>query len=67
MFYLRENQSVDIGFLKLYVSTECVDFSVIVQSSPFSLDRRMIPGGTQQKERRVWNSLTIPMIQRAGK
>ena len=65
-FYLRENQSVDIGFLKLYISTEYVDFSVIAQRSPFSLDRRMLPGGTRQKERHVWNALTIPMIQRAG-
>ena len=34
-FYLRKNQEVDIGFLKLFISTEWVDYSRIEQGSPF--------------------------------
>ncbi|KJA24871.1 hypothetical protein HYPSUDRAFT_38219 [Hypholoma sublateritium FD-334 SS-4] len=64
-FYLRKNQSVDIGFLKLYLSSKYVDYSGISQGSPFSPDRRMLPRGLRQKERHCWNALTIPMIQTA--
>ena len=34
-FYLRENETVDVGFLKLYLTTQYVNFSGLVQKSPF--------------------------------
>ncbi|KAK0440552.1 caspase domain-containing protein [Armillaria borealis] len=35
MYTLREGQNVDVGFLKLFLSTEYIDLSGIVQGSPF--------------------------------
>ncbi|KAG6906654.1 hypothetical protein DXG01_012740 [Tephrocybe rancida] len=60
-YYLRENQSVDVGFLKLYVSTKYVDYSSIVQSTPFHRHRA---GTVHSKGKELWDALTIPIIQR---
>ncbi|SJL15635.1 uncharacterized protein ARMOST_19139 [Armillaria ostoyae] len=35
MYTLREGQDVDVGFLKLFFSTEYMDLSGVVQGSPF--------------------------------
>ncbi|KAG6901492.1 hypothetical protein C0995_011170 [Termitomyces sp. Mi166 len=61
-YYLRENQDVDVGFLKLYVSTTYVDYSIgIEQPSPFQRSRGNI---FTPRNRGFWGALTIPIIQR---
>ena len=64
-FFLRKNQSVDIGFLKLYLSTEFVDYSSIAQVSPFQ-ENRGICQPTQLKKRDFWDTLTIMVVQKKG-
>ncbi|KAG6908030.1 hypothetical protein DXG01_006449 [Tephrocybe rancida] len=59
-YYLRENQSVDVGFLKLYVSTKYVDYSSIVQNTPFHRHRA---GPVPPKSKELWDALVIPIIQ----
>ncbi|KAF9263736.1 hypothetical protein L218DRAFT_901384 [Marasmius fiardii PR-910] len=63
-YFLRNNQEVDVGFLKLYLTTKYVDHSGIPQLSPFGRDRgnRAEPA----KQRLLWDTLTIPMVQRRG-
>ncbi|KAG6906651.1 hypothetical protein DXG01_012737 [Tephrocybe rancida] len=62
-YYLRENQSVDVGFLILYVSTKYVDYSGIVQNTPFHRHRA---GFFPSKSKELWDALVIPIIQRKG-
>ncbi|KAJ7190615.1 hypothetical protein GGX14DRAFT_381985 [Mycena pura] len=62
-YILRENQSVDVGFLKVYLSTEYVDYSGIAQASPFAERRASVQ---QVKKRYLWDTIMIPMIQQKG-
>lgn len=64
-FYLRENQTVDVGFLKLYLSTQCVDFSGVVQKSPFVPQERA-EKEVQRERKETWDAILIPVIQRKG-
>ena len=52
-FYLRENEAVDVGFLKLYLTTQCVNFSGLVQKSPFKPAERAEKASPERKERYV--------------
>ena len=65
-YFLRNDQSVDVGFLKLYISSHYVDFSGIPQCSPFTgaKDR----AGIQDPKRTppLWDTLTIPIVQKSG-
>ncbi|KAG6829593.1 hypothetical protein H0H87_010742 [Tephrocybe sp. NHM501043] len=64
-YRLRENQSVDVGFLKLYVSTCYIDYSSLLQQSPF--ETRIARGdGGPPKRRELWGALTIPVVQTNG-
>lgn len=62
VYHVRKGQDVDIGFLKLFVSTEWVDYSNIEQGPPFN--------GTRREEVKVvfrnspWDTISIPMVQR---
>ncbi|THU80313.1 hypothetical protein K435DRAFT_972820 [Dendrothele bispora CBS 962.96] len=60
-YYLRKNQKVDVGFLKLYLSTEYVDYSHICQDSPF--DRKRASTVERPKKRELWDTLIIPVVQ----
>ncbi|THU79034.1 hypothetical protein K435DRAFT_973293 [Dendrothele bispora CBS 962.96] len=62
-FFLRDNQDVDVGFLKLYLSTQYVDCSGVAQPSPFQEQRATKPS---VKKRYLWDSITIPVIQQKG-
>ncbi|CCM00516.1 uncharacterized protein FIBRA_02550 [Fibroporia radiculosa] len=63
-FYLREGQKLDVGFLKVFLSTEYVDLSHIPQPSPFDRDRasRQAP----RKPQEAWDTILIPVIQRSA-
>ncbi|KAK0438238.1 hypothetical protein EV421DRAFT_2021353 [Armillaria borealis] len=42
-YYVPEGQEVDVGFLKLFFSTEYPDLSAIIQEPPFKDDRQSDP------------------------
>jgi len=61
-YFLREGQNLDVGFLKLFISTESVDFECIPQPSAFDQGR----GGSasRQKPKPIWDTQTITVVQR---
>jgi hypothetical protein len=60
---MRDGQDVDIGFLKLFLTTEPVDYSNIPQTSPFHLDNR--GNGTHKaKPRLIWDTILVAVVQR---
>ncbi len=64
MYTLREGQDVDVGFLKLFFSTQYIDLSGIVQESPFTESR----WGTRAtpESRRLWDSMCVAVVQEKG-
>ncbi|PBK59428.1 hypothetical protein ARMSODRAFT_899249 [Armillaria solidipes] len=64
MYTLREGQDVDVGFLKLFFSTEYLDLSGIVQGSPFTEGR----GGTRAmtESRHLWDAMCVAVVQKKG-
>ncbi|CCM00512.1 uncharacterized protein FIBRA_02546 [Fibroporia radiculosa] len=63
-FYLREGQKLDVGFFKLFLSTEYVDLSHIPQPSPFDRDRAS--KRTARKPQEAWDTILLPVIQRGA-
>ncbi|KAG6910102.1 hypothetical protein DXG01_013155 [Tephrocybe rancida] len=66
-YFLREGQRVDVGFLRLYISTKYVDFHRILQESPFSREGHGLTRGTVSSKKKLeerWGALTIPIVQR---
>ncbi|THU90069.1 hypothetical protein K435DRAFT_864623 [Dendrothele bispora CBS 962.96] len=61
-FSVRDRQDVDVGALKLFLSTDRVDHGAIAQKSPFE-DHR---GGKKRKpsKRSLWDSMTVIIVQR---
>ncbi|KAG7440929.1 uncharacterized protein BT62DRAFT_997422 [Guyanagaster necrorhizus] len=64
MYALREGQDVDVGFLKLFFSTENIDLSGIIQKSPFVGDRES--KSKPMKRKPIWDSICVTLVQRAG-
>ncbi|KAG6914882.1 hypothetical protein DXG01_014761 [Tephrocybe rancida] len=62
-YFLRENQKVDVGFLRLYLSTNYVDYSGIAQQTPFLAGGRGDQPVVSETRRNLWDALTIPIIQ----
>ncbi|KAK0214569.1 hypothetical protein IW262DRAFT_1515117 [Armillaria fumosa] len=64
IYTLRKGQDVDVGFLKLFFSTEYLDLSGVVQKSPFTESR----GGGQvvPQSRCLWDELCIAVVQKRG-
>ncbi|PBK59425.1 hypothetical protein ARMSODRAFT_945614 [Armillaria solidipes] len=62
MYTLRQGQDVDVGFLKLFFSTEYMDLSGIVQDSPFTESR----GGERAapESRRLWDAMCVAVVQK---
>ncbi|KAJ8079113.1 hypothetical protein PM082_013400 [Marasmius tenuissimus] len=62
-YTLRRGRTIDVGFLKLYLSTEYVDFSQVCQETPFVEERENVrnPGTTK---RYLWDSMLVNIIQR---
>ncbi|KAK0234529.1 hypothetical protein EDD85DRAFT_922629 [Armillaria nabsnona] len=64
MYTLRDGQDVDVGFLKLFYSTEYLDLSGIVQGSPFNIIRsakRAVPDSKY-----LWDSMCVAVVQKRG-
>ncbi len=64
MYMLRDGQDVDVGFLKLFYSTEYLDLSGIVQGSPFNIIRsakRSAPDNSY-----LWDSMCVAVVQKRG-
>jgi len=64
-YFLRDGQDVDVGFLKLFLSTHPVDLSDIEQASPFKDDGRH--GGMRRVSSKpvlTWDSMCIAVVQR---
>ena len=61
-FYLRPGQNFDIGFLKIFLSTEPVDLSSIPQSTPFEKTRS--GDGLAKNKEEAWGTILIPVLQR---
>lgn len=67
-YFLRKNQTVDVGFLKLCLSTDWIDHGSIAQLTPFHSDRplRGIRPQIVSKKRWLWDTLIIPVVQKIG-
>ncbi|KAG6906653.1 hypothetical protein DXG01_012739 [Tephrocybe rancida] len=61
-YFLRKNQKIDVGFLRLYAATSYIDFSNIVQDSPFGRYPKL--DQVWPKKRVFGEAFTIPVIQR---
>ncbi|KDR74092.1 hypothetical protein GALMADRAFT_141828 [Galerina marginata CBS 339.88] len=64
-FELSKGQDVDVGFVKLFVSTMAIDLSRFRQDSPFSSTRTMTHWPGRPNE--AWDSILISVIQRRKK
>ncbi|EIM79949.1 uncharacterized protein STEHIDRAFT_116150 [Stereum hirsutum FP-91666 SS1] len=59
-YRVRQGQKVEVGYLKLFVSTQWVDYSGIAQTSPFNGGRR---GDYQYTpDNSPWDSLVVPVV-----
>ncbi|KAG7440927.1 uncharacterized protein BT62DRAFT_909410 [Guyanagaster necrorhizus] len=63
-YTLKKGQDVDVGFLKLFFSTEYKDLSGITQSSPFGDSRKSDP--VPEKKRYVGDTMCIAVVQKHG-
>jgi hypothetical protein len=68
-FLLRDEQDVDVGFLKLFLSREQVDFSDVAQLTPFGpigarLTRPYEAKHTRLPVRFLWDTILAPVVQR---
>ncbi|KAF8972429.1 caspase domain-containing protein [Flammula alnicola] len=61
-FSLAAGQNVDVGFLKLFLTTRYVDYSNIPQPSPFDKGRgaREVPPKTMQ----TWDTIKVAVVQK---
>ncbi|KAF8875731.1 caspase domain-containing protein [Gymnopilus junonius] len=62
-YFLRDNQVVDVGFLKLFISTKPLDLSIITQLSPFGDLARDISEDSKNAGE-TWGTITLPVVQR---
>ncbi|TFY66007.1 hypothetical protein EVG20_g5083 [Dentipellis fragilis] len=60
-YYLEDGQDIDVGFLKLFISTEPVDLSHVPQPSPFTDGRGGKPSTVKTEP--VWDTILVPIIQ----
>ncbi|KZV62932.1 hypothetical protein PENSPDRAFT_641580 [Peniophora sp. CONT] len=63
-YFLRPNQDLDVGFLKLFISTEQVDLSSIEQRSPFITTDPRAPEKEKMKPKPIWDTVPIAVVQR---
>jgi hypothetical protein len=63
-YYLRDEKEMEVGFLKLFVSTEPIDLSKVPQFSPFDKRNRKIKQ-YEGKPNGLWHTSLITVAQRA--
>ncbi|KAF5342908.1 hypothetical protein D9758_015402 [Tetrapyrgos nigripes] len=65
-YFVREGEDVDVGALKLFLSTDYVEYRRIAQKSPFENDHR--GGGAKRvdrlSKRSLWDTMTVAIVQR---
>ncbi|KAF9240014.1 caspase domain-containing protein [Melanogaster broomeanus] len=61
-FFLPEGQDIDVGFLKIFLTTRPIDMSKIPQKSPFQVDRGSAPVVMERGD--SWGTILIPVVQR---
>ncbi|KJA22420.1 hypothetical protein HYPSUDRAFT_215809 [Hypholoma sublateritium FD-334 SS-4] len=66
IYSVKASQNIDVGYLKLYLSTQFIDYSHVAQQSPFLPDRGYRPLELRPLNKDSWDTLTIPIIQRKG-
>lgn len=62
-YFLRDGQTMDLGYIKFFLSTKPMDLRHVSQDSPFLNTSR----GTELRPRpikEVWDTLTVAVIQR---
>ncbi|SJL15636.1 uncharacterized protein ARMOST_19140 [Armillaria ostoyae] len=64
IYRLRKGQDVDVGFLKLFFSTEYMDLSGVVQNSPFDDVRQS--GRPPVRKRYLWHTMCVAVVQTKG-
>ncbi|KAF8519186.1 caspase domain-containing protein [Gautieria morchelliformis] len=72
-FHLPNGQAIDVGFLKLFLTTSPMDFDSMTQSSPFDTARAALPrADTIQKLKQAaaesaeqWGTVVTAIIQRS--
>ncbi|PPQ85019.1 hypothetical protein CVT25_010408 [Psilocybe cyanescens] len=57
-----DHQDIDVGFLKIFLTTNPINLNNVSQKSPFDVTRSSKPFKPKPKDK--WDALTIPMIQR---
>lgn len=71
-FFLREEQDVDVGHLKLFLTTKYVDLAFVLQDAPFNT-RADVQGRHINKPKArgkkiqspLWDEITVTIVQRA--
>ncbi|KZV62928.1 hypothetical protein PENSPDRAFT_230413 [Peniophora sp. CONT] len=62
-YFLRQGQVLDVGFIKLFISTEYIDLSFVEQESPFEIGSPRGSDMTVEQPAGVWDTLLIPVVQ----
>ncbi|KAF5338125.1 hypothetical protein D9758_015374 [Tetrapyrgos nigripes] len=62
-FYLPPDMTADVSYLKVFVTTQFVDFSDIEKLSPFEPGRKSMPNRLGQSQPEMWDALLVPIIQ----
>ncbi|KZV62254.1 hypothetical protein PENSPDRAFT_692662 [Peniophora sp. CONT] len=66
-YFLRPDQELDIGFIKVFICTEPVDFSHVMQQSAFDDSSARGTGwGAERRPKHAWDTILIPVVQRRG-
>ena len=63
IYNLEKNQTLDVGYIKLFISTNAVDLSSIAQQSPFAGAARKIERVTVLPQP-LWDVITVAVVQR---
>lgn len=68
-YLLRPGQDIDVGFVRMFISTRVVDLAGIEQRSPFRDDVGSRDAMGAQVKRRsrpkpIWDAVTIAVVQR---
>ncbi|KDQ61082.1 hypothetical protein JAAARDRAFT_67479 [Jaapia argillacea MUCL 33604] len=65
-YEVNKGQDVDVGFLKLFLSSEYVDFSDIPQLSPFKTVRHMRRADNLFRRISSWDTILVSVVIRRG-
>ncbi|KAF9477973.1 hypothetical protein BDN70DRAFT_74423 [Pholiota conissans] len=63
-FQVANGLDIDIGFLKIYLSTHSVSLGYLPQSSPFALETTRAWKPYEAKQPLVWTNVVVPVILR---